>query len=90
MDLENPLEEVVEPNNDLKNMLVVYVGEKNDPGDQLVTIEMIVETLADEFPEVVLALAEENWTRGYHQALDDVELGEKLYKQELEKKNDEG
>lgn len=90
MDLGSPLEEVVEPSNDLKNMLVEYVGEKNNPGDQLVTIEMIVEALADEFPEVVLALAEENWTRGYHQALDDVELGEKLYKQELEKKNDEG
>ena len=90
MDLGNPLEEAVEPDNDLKNMLVEYVGEKNNPGDQLVTIEMIIEALADEFPEVVLALAEENWTRGYHQALDDVELGEKLYKQELEKKNDEG
>ena len=90
METENPLEEIVEPNNDLKNMLVEYVGEKNDPEDQLVTVEMIVGTLADEFPELVLAVAEENWERGYHQALDDVELGEKLYKQELEKKNNEG
>ena len=90
MEEQNPLEEVVEPDNDLKNMLVEYVGEQNDPGDQLVTVEMIVETLADEFPEVVLALAEENWARGYHQALDDVELGEKLYKEELKKRQDEG
>jgi hypothetical protein len=34
---------------------------------------MIVEVLAEEFPEFVLALAEENWIRGYRQALDDVE-----------------
>ena len=90
MDTENPLEEVVEPDNDLKNMLVEYVGEKNNPEDQLVTVEMIVGTLANEFPELVLAVAEENWTRGYHQALDDVELGEKLYKEELKKQVNEG
>ena len=90
MEMENPLEEVVEPDNDLKNMLVEYVGEKNDPEDQLVTVEMIVGTLANEFPELVLALAEENWTRGYHQALDDVELGQKLYEEELQKQENEG
>jgi len=81
------LKEIVEPDNDLKNMLVEYVGEQNDPGDQLVTVEMVVETLSTEFPEIVLALAEENWIRGYHQALTDVEQGEKLYKKELEKQS---
>ena len=90
MEMENPLEEVVEPDNDLKNILVGHVGEKNEPEDQLVTVEMIIETLADEFPELVLAIAEENWTRGYHQALDDIELGEKLYNQEIKKQKDEG
>ena len=90
MQEESPLEEVVEPDNKLKNMLVEYVGEKNNPEDELVTVKMLVETLADEFPELVLAVAEENWTRGYHQALDDVELGEKLYKEELKKQQDEG
>ena len=90
MDIENPLEEVVEPDNDLKNMLVEYVGEKNDPEDQLVTVEMVVEALASEFPELVLAVAEENWTRGYHQALTDVEVGEKLYKEELKQQCNDG
>jgi len=90
MQEENPLEEVVEPNNNLKNMLVEYVGEKNDPEDQLVTVNMLVETLASEFPELVLAVAEENWTRGYHQALTDVEVGEKLYQEELKKQFNEG
>ena len=89
MQEENPLEEVVEPDNDLKNMLVEYVGEKNDPEDQLVTVKMLVDQLANEFPEFVLAVAEENWTRGYHQALDDVELGEKLYQEQLDKNTDE-
>ena len=71
------LTETVEPENDLKNMLVEYVGEKLNPEDQNVSVEMIVETLASEFPEFLLTVAEENWVRGYQQALDDVELGRK-------------
>ncbi len=43
-----------------------------------VTVEMIVETMAKEFPEFLMAIAEENWIRGYHQALDDVEVGQKM------------
>jgi hypothetical protein len=34
--------------------------------------------MAEEFPEFLMALAEENWIRGYHQALNDVEEGERL------------
>tara|TARA_Y100000593_G_scaffold49681_1_gene93643 strand:- start:1164 stop:1436 length:273 start_codon:yes stop_codon:yes gene_type:complete len=90
MEKEKPLDEVVEPDTHLKNMLVEYVGEQNDPEDKLVTVEMVIDTLTEEFPEVVLALAEENWVRGYHQALTDVEVGEKLYKEELDKQNNEG
>jgi len=83
----NPaLSETVKPDNDLKNMLVEYVGEKINPEDQNVTVEMIVETMAKEFPDFLLAIAEENWIRGYHQALADVEDGKKLVEEE-EKKN---
>jgi uncharacterized iron-regulated protein len=72
----NPiLDQHVKTDNDLKNILVQYVGEKNSPKDNNVTVEMIVESLAEEFPEFVLAVAEENWIRGYQQALDDVETG---------------
>ena len=39
---------------------------------------MIVETVAKEFPEFLLSVAEENWVRGYQQALDDVEVGRKM------------
>jgi hypothetical protein len=33
-----------------------------------------------------LALAQENWIRGYHQAINDMETGRKLYEEELNKK----
>jgi len=70
---ENPtLSEVVEPDTDLKNLLVEYTGEKHNPEDGQVTVGMIVDTVAEEFPEFVLALAEENWVRGYQQAFYDL------------------
>ena len=62
----------------LKEWLVNYVGEKTDPDDEEVTVQMVVEVLAEEFPELVLPLAEENFIRGYQQAMEDVETGEKI------------
>ena len=83
---ENPtLKQVVDPDNDIKNILVEYVGEKLNPEDQLVTVDMVIGILADEFPDLVLALAEENWVRGYQQALNDVETG----RAEMEKQKNE-
>jgi hypothetical protein len=73
---KNPtLKEMVEPDTDLKNILVEYVGEKLNPEDKRVTVEMIITTMAREFPDFLLAIAEENWIRGYHQALEDVDNG---------------
>lgn len=69
----NPtLDQLVEPDTDLKNWLVEYVGEKNNPENQEITVAMIVETVADEFPEFLMAVAEENWIRGYQQAFSDL------------------
>lgn len=68
---ETGLTDLVEPDTDLKNMLVEYVGEKKST-DGNVTVEMIVDTMAEEFPDFVLALAEENWVRGYQQAFFDL------------------
>jgi len=56
----------------LKEYMIDYVGNKHDPDTDEVTVEMVVETLADEFPEFLLMVAEENYIRGYEQALDDV------------------
>jgi hypothetical protein len=62
----------------VKEWLVNYVGEKVDPENDEVTLAMVLDTVADEFPEFVLPIAEENFIRGYKQAMADVELGEKL------------
>ena len=75
---ENPtLSEDVEKNSPLKEWLVDYVGEKNQPENDQVTVDMIVETMAEEFPDFLVAVAEENFIRGYFQAMSDVEESEK-------------
>tara|TARA_B100000886_G_scaffold211376_1_gene146387 strand:+ start:609 stop:929 length:321 start_codon:yes stop_codon:yes gene_type:complete len=55
--------------NPLKDMLVEYVGTKFD--NEEVTVNMIAEAMAHEFPEFVYAFAEENFLRGYQLGLDD-------------------
>ena len=59
----------VEGDSELKKYLVEYVGEKLD--NENVTVNMIAEILATEFPEFVFAFAEENFLRGYQLGLDD-------------------
>ena len=72
----NPtLTETVVEDSEMKTWLVNYVGNQEAGDEEEVTVEMIVETMAEEFPEFLLAVAEENWIRGYHQALDDVDAG---------------
>jgi len=61
----------------LKGMLVNYVGQVLAPEDGQVTVEMIVQTMASEFPEFLLVVARENWLRGYSQAISDMENIEK-------------
>ena len=80
---ENPiLKEAVTKDSEVKEWLVNYVGDKHGPKNNEVTVEMIIETMGKEFPEFLLALAEENWVRGYHQALADVDEGQKLMEAE--------
>ena len=67
------LTQVVEGENPLKQMFVQYVGEKLEPENGEVTVEMIIDVLADEFPEFLLAVAEENFIRGYKQAFVDMD-----------------
>ena len=83
VEMENPdLKEAVDVETPVKQFLVNYSGQKHAPEDDQVTVEMIVNTVAEEFPEFLMAVAEENWIRGYHQALTDVEEGERLAKNE--------
>ncbi len=69
------LSEVVVADGDLKETLVEYVGTKLSPVNDEVTIEMVIDVLASEFPELVLAIAEENFLRGYSTGLTDSEHG---------------
>ena len=79
--MENSKDIKVEKDGELKEWLVNYVGNKEDPEDDGVTVEMIINTMAKEFPEFLLVVAEENFLRGYEQALDDVKM--------LNKENDQ-
>ena len=90
MNVQNEtLKEVVEVDSDLKELVVNYVGNKIQPENDEVTLEMVISVLASEFKELVLSMAEENWIRGYQQALVDVDEGEHLYKQALEAETNE-
>ena len=79
--MENPKDIKVEKDSELKEWLINYVGNKENPDDDGVTVEMIINTMAKEFPEFLLAIAEENFLRGYEQALDDIKM--------LNKENDQ-
>mgnify|MGYP003306908048 FL=1 len=66
------------------------MGEALNPESGEVTVEMVVQVMANDFPEFLLAVAEENWIRGYHQALYDSDLGKKILdeqNQEMYKQN---
>ena len=77
----------LEKDSPMKEWLVDYVGNKLGPETEEITLAMIIEVMAEEFPEFLVALAEENWVRGYHQAINDMETGQKLYEEELHKKS---
>tara|TARA_R110000824_G_scaffold144844_2_gene312954 strand:- start:2434 stop:2670 length:237 start_codon:yes stop_codon:yes gene_type:complete len=73
MENENPnLEAPVGTNTGLKNLVVDYIGEKLQ-AEEDITVDMAVQVFAAEFPEFLMAIAEENFLRGYEQALTDVE-----------------
>ena len=65
----------------LKDLVVSYIGERlSAPED--ITVDMAVEVFAAEFPDFLLAVAEENFLRGYEQALVDIEAYEKAATQQ--------
>ena len=91
IETENPeLTRPIEVDSELKNLIVNHVGNvhKIEEGGE-VNVEMIVESLVKEFPELLLAVAEENWIRGYHQALTDVAEGEQAMLEALENEQQE-
>ena len=75
LDLENPdLENTVLPDESgLKQLVVNYIGNRL-VAEEEITVDMAVQVFAAEFPEFLMAIAEENFLRGYQQALDDIEM----------------
>lgn len=71
--MKNPdlLKEVIPTESELKEIIVNYVGNKVNPENDEVTVEHIIDVFAEQFPEFLLVLAEENWINGYTQALND-------------------
>jgi hypothetical protein len=69
----------VQPDSELKTYLVQYVGTRLE--NEEVTVNMIAEVLAADFPEFTFAFAEENFLRGYQLGLDDAE---RLFTQQTE------
>ena len=70
---------VVATDSGLKELLVNYVGEKLNPENGEVNVEMVIEVIANEFPEFLLVIAEENFVRGYQQAARDIKEFEIKY-----------
>ena len=66
------LNEKVSAENELKDIIINYVGEQINPENDEVTVEM----------EFLLVIAEENFLRGYQQAFADVEAHEKMKNEE--------
>tara|TARA_Y100000592_G_C5394748_1_gene280024 strand:+ start:221 stop:508 length:288 start_codon:yes stop_codon:yes gene_type:complete len=66
--------EVIPSESELKEIIVNFVGEKVNPENDEVTVENIIDVFADQFPEFLLVVAEENWINGYTQALSDVDF----------------
>ena len=65
------LNNVVEMDGELKEYLVNYAGNQLEPENDEVTVHMIIQILAAEFPELVVSIIEENYLKGYQQGLDD-------------------
>jgi len=66
-------ETVVTADNPLKELFVRYIGEKLKPENGEITVEMCVQVLAEEFPDFLLLVAQENFLRGYQQCVNDME-----------------
>ena len=68
-------EKTVEKDTPLKELFVQYIGNKLKPDNGEITVEMCVEVLAEEFPDFLLLVAQENFLRGYKQCVTDMENG---------------
>jgi hypothetical protein len=81
-DLDELSQQKIESDTELKNLFINFVGDRFNPPNNEVTVEMCVELFAQEFPEFLLLVAQENFLRGYAQCLRDMENSEEDEQQE--------
>ena len=67
-ELKDKLDVPIKIDTELKQLIVNYMGSKVNPDGEEITLEQAIYLLCDEFPELVLPIAEENFIRGYNQA----------------------
>ena len=60
-EINEDLENEVQTDSELKELIVNYVGTKKSPENNEVTLQLVLDTFSEEFPEFVLPLAEENF-----------------------------
>ena len=68
-DEEDPKFYLVKNDTKLKEMIVNYVGEQLHPITPEVTVDDIIKIFADEFPEFLMVVAQENFLRGYSEGI---------------------
>lgn len=75
-------QKAVDKETPLRELFVQYIGNKLKPENGEITVEMCVEVLAEEFPDFLLLVAQENFIRGYRQCLADMESSKNEEKSE--------
>lgn len=71
---QEEMQRTIEADNALKKLFVQYVGEKFKPENDKVTVEMCVHALAEEFPEFLAPISEQNFMLGYRQCEKDIHM----------------
>jgi hypothetical protein len=90
-DQNSTYKQVVSKDSPLKDWIINYVGEQESPENEEVTVEMVIGTMVKEFPEIILALAEENFLRGYEQAFTDMQsVTQDMVAKQEEKQDEDG
>lgn len=77
------LNETIPTETELKDIIVNFVGKTITPETDEITVEDIINVFAKQFPEFLLAVAEENWINGYTQALKDAEYSVTLNNEKI-------
>ena len=71
---EEDLGKEVEPDNKLKSFFIEYVGSKYLPEGGEVTVDLCVRALAQDFPEFLSPVCEQNFMLGYLQCEKDIKV----------------